>query len=108
MLSRGLLEASSAIPRAFCLNCIHAISPTGLYANHMGLLHAHPSTDLDSSTNCTSEGVAAQLRFAHKKKSGYFQNLRAVLREEEASSRHSKEVQGEKEGTVSTVFRLHV
>lgn len=67
-----------------------------------------PSTDLDSSTNCTSGGVAAQLRFAHKEKSGYFQNLRVVLREEEASSRHNKEVQGEKEGAFSMVFRLHV
>lgn len=66
------------------------------------------STDLDSSTNCTSGGVAAQLRFTHKEKSGYFQNLRVIREEEEASSRRSKKVQGEKEGAFSTVFRLHV
>lgn len=66
------------------------------------------STDLDSSTNCTSGGVAAQLRFTHKEKSGYFQNLRVVMGEQEASSRRSKKVQGGKEGAVGIIFRLHV
>lgn len=66
------------------------------------------STDLDSSTNCTSRGVAAQLRFTHKQKRESFQNLGAFTGEEGASSRCSERVQREKAGTVSVVFRLHV
>jgi len=65
------------------------------------------STDLGACTNCTSGGVAAQLRFTEKEKCGYFQNLRVVIGGE-ASSRCSKKVQQKNEGAVSIAFRLHV
>jgi len=66
------------------------------------------ATDLDSSLNCTSGVAAVQLRFTRHLKRGYFQNLRPVMKQEETSSRHSKKVQGDKEGAVSMVFMLRV
>lgn len=54
------------------------------------------STDLDSSINFTSGGVAAQLRFTHKEKSGYFQNLREFLWEKRQVLGIARMYQGKK------------